>query len=167
MTFDEEGATHHPNQGSIAAGIKHFISTTSFKQQQKSNTKSKPTPPRLFVLKTYPWRAQHGIFSPIIEHLSLGIRALFRDFRTLQVAQSGEKKGEDNLNAGGDVNLSGGVEQEPELPNTVFVASLKQYITAWKALLQHRTQLSPSWIGIGVWGKYFWVNEWVEVELGV
>jgi N-acetylglucosaminylphosphatidylinositol deacetylase len=146
LTFDEKGVTQHPQHSSLSAGVKHLLEAI-----QGAKNKDVKTLPRLFTLKTYPLSSQFGIFSPIVEHLKLGISTLLREYRAQQEVSKGIQPGS--------------AESKIELPNTVFVASIKQYIQAWKALLQHKSQLKPSMLALVFWGKYLWVNEWIEVPL--
>ncbi|TFY82464.1 hypothetical protein EWM64_g1549 [Hericium alpestre] len=53
----------------------------------------------------------------------------------------------------------------PGMP--VFVAGMRQYLTAVRAMRQHRTQLVwYRWLYV-LFSRYMWVNEWVEIPANV
>ncbi|KAJ7930421.1 N-acetylglucosaminylphosphatidylinositoldeacety la se [Mycena leptocephala] len=47
----------------------------------------------------------------------------------------------------------------------VFVASLVDYVTALRAMSKHPSQLRPFTFLKGLFSRYLWVNEWVEVTV--
>ncbi|KAJ7056040.1 LmbE-like protein [Mycena amicta] len=47
----------------------------------------------------------------------------------------------------------------------VFIASSRDYITALRAMIQHPSQLRLLSFLKGLFSRYLWVNEWVEVTL--
>jgi len=51
------------------------------------------------------------------------------------------------------------------LPVTVFVSGTREYMTALKAMKQHRSQLVWFRRLYVVFSRYMWVNEWIEVSL--
>lgn len=108
--------------------------------------------PRLFVLKSYPAGSHLSFLSAVVEHLTLGGSALMSDFRG-------------HNQPGPDYESPEAKARYVKSPPTVFVGSLKGYYRTWKALLQHRSQLSPKFFVLATVGKNVWVNEWTEVEI--
>jgi len=49
------------------------------------------------------------------------------------------------------------------VPVIVFVSGIKEYVTALRAMTQHRSQLVWfRWLNV-MFSRYMWVNEWVEI----
>lgn len=140
LTFDAGGITQHPNHKSLPAGISNLLASKTLKKKLKGKTV-----PRFFTLATVSWRSQHGPLAPLIEHLSLSVRTVLRLIRAERA---------------GTADAPGAITA---VPNTVFISDVRRYVQAWRALLQHRTQMSPQLVALGVLGKYLWVNEWVEI----
>ncbi|TDL18769.1 LmbE-like protein [Rickenella mellea] len=147
LTFDHSGVTNHPNHRSLPHGIEHMLTSPS-PSLAAYLRKPGTIAPRLFTLKTVPWY-QHGTLSPVFTHLSLGARMLLRMARSPSPSQNSMGTGPGMI----------------DIPNTIFISDIKRYIRAWRALLQHRTQMGPRMIALAAWGKYVWVNEWVESVL--
>jgi len=141
LTFDEGGITQHPQHASLPAGITHMLTSSSFTKKIKKGK----IMPRLFTLKTFSSPLSHfGPLSGIIEHLKIGYKALVVDHNS-RVEET--TKG----------------EAPTIVLNTIFVSDVRRYIEAFKALLQHKSQLGVDVIRNAIGGKYLWVNEWVEV----
>ena len=137
MTFDDGGVTGHPNHVSLVTGVKSLLSSPSFTEKIDSNANR--ISPRLYTLKTHPLTRHYGPFTPIVEHLLLGARALSLD---------PEKARDPSF----------------VLP-TVVLSDVKRYMTTWKALLAHKSQFGPMELLMAAWGRYLWVNEWVHVPV--
>ncbi|TDL18768.1 LmbE-like protein [Rickenella mellea] len=146
LTFDHSGVTHHPNHRSLPRGIEHMLTSPS-PTLATYLSKSGAIAPRLFMLKTVPW--YHGTLDPVVAHLSHGARTLLR----LVCSQSPSQ------------NSMGPAQVTTDIPNTIFISDIKRYIRGWRALLQHKTQMSPRMIALAAVEKYVWVNEWAESVL--
>ncbi len=140
MTFDDAGITKHPNHRSIPGGITRLLSNLPDLEVPDSISRPAPT---LYTLKTSPALSQYGPLTPVIEHLYLGVSVVWREIR----AEYGKDKAS--------------VLAEPR--TIVFISNYKRYFQTWKALLKHQSQINPVTLAMAAFGKYVWVNEWVEM----
>ena len=54
-------------------------------------------------------------------------------------------------------------EQGGARPGPTFVAGVREYVTALRAMMQHRSQLVWfRWLYVA-FSRYMWVNDWVEI----
>ncbi|THH11422.1 hypothetical protein EW145_g666 [Phellinidium pouzarii] len=139
LTFDAEGITGHPHHRALFAGLSELLASPSLASSRAAQPESlrNPTAPRLFALRTRSWARHLSIFTPVFEHLALGVNALRFD------AAKAKAEG-------------------LRVP-TVFVSDIKMYIRSWRTLVKVPGQLMPLKLAMWILGRSLWINEWIEV----
>jgi len=138
LTFDQQGISGHPNHASLPAGVKHLI------------TSSLTFPPRLFTLISVPNPLKYAsILTPAQAKFDLyAISALHVAEILVERVLGRARK-----------------EFVPQEGMPVFVAGTKEYLTALRAMRQHKSQLVWfRWLNV-MFSRYMWVNEWTEVRM--
>lgn len=135
LTFDQQGISSHPNHFSLPFGAAELITSLSNVSQN---------PPRLYTLITAPLVHKYlGPLAPLLAKLDLNFAFLLQHLGLIGKESSG----------GGQI---GGAR----IP--VFVSGIQEYRTAFRAMMEHRSQLVWfRWLYVA-FSRYMWVNEWVE-----
>ncbi|EPT02193.1 hypothetical protein FOMPIDRAFT_1083095, partial [Fomitopsis schrenkii] len=143
LTFDAYGISGHPNHVSLAYGAERLLSALP---SPASGSISPPARPRLFTLVSVPLLQKYtGPWAAILSRADFVARA--RSVLTQTPISLAQK-------SAGDRGAR---------PGPTFVAGVREYVTALRAMMQHRSQLVWfRWLYVA-FSRYMWVNDWVEI----
>ncbi|KZT69976.1 LmbE-like protein [Daedalea quercina L-15889] len=163
LTFDGYGISGHPNHVSLPQGVVRMLS--AFPSSIDGNTGAS-LQPRLFTLVSVPLLQKYtgpaaSIQSKTASAASTALRTLRgRLARAEAPTIFPAKSSEDGRTRSsvGKRDSEGGAR-----PGPVFVAGMREYVMALRAMMQHRSQLVWfRWLYV-TFSRYMWVNDWVEV----
>ncbi|GJJ10472.1 hypothetical protein Clacol_004698 [Clathrus columnatus] len=149
ITFDDKGISGHPNHIALPGGVLRLLN------KNKNNH-----PPyrslRLFTLITTPLLPK---YTGALAHLSSKMQYFLLKFLPSSAAGSVSS----NLFSL-SLPVSNNEKTETQDPNSIiFVSGLSSYAMAFRAMLQHRSQLVWfRWLYV-LFSRYMWVNALVEV----
>lgn len=153
LTFDDRGISGHPNHISLLHGAAHLLATLRSSGSDRTHAPA----PRLFTLVSVPLLAKYTGPLAALHARTAGL---------LSAAAAG-------LPSPFLASLLPTREADPPIPETdvdagarqmpVFASGLREYVTALRAMAQHRSQLVWFRYLYVAFSRYMWVNELREV----
>ncbi|EED84582.1 hypothetical deacetylase from carbohydrate esterase family CE10 [Postia placenta Mad-698-R] len=153
LTFDERGISGHPNHISLLHGAAHLLATLRSSGSDRTHAPA----PRLFTLVSVPLLAKytgplaalHARTAGLLSAAAAGLPSPF--LASLLPTREADPPIP-------DTDVDAGTRQMP-----VFASGLREYVTALRAMAQHRSQLVWFRYLYVAFSRYMWVNELREV----
>ncbi|KAF5329980.1 hypothetical protein D9611_010465 [Ephemerocybe angulata] len=143
LTFDSDGISGHPNHKALPEGVKQLALALSDSEK-----------PRLFTLISVPTFGKYtSVMGPFLGKFDLyASKAL--------IFYEGVVHG---FMERADLIPAGTAAKKTLMP--VYVSGYAAYLTSFKAMLAHQSQLVWfRWLYLA-FSRYMWINEWAEVKL--